>query len=339
MPMPMVELFRGGLLESVHVGDAAAVDQEGRILARLGDPCLRTFWRSAAKPIQALLPYISGAVGEYGISDEEYAVVCASHFGEEIHTRAVLSMLGKAGLSESDLSCGIHYPFSKKAANALVSAGAKPTQLHHNCSGKHTGMLMTCRKMGWSTEGYFLPDHPLQKATLDIISEISGVAKNEIGLGVDGCSVPVFYLPLDAMALCYAKFADPESLPEKYREAAKKIVSVMTAYPEMVGGQSGSFTTELMKAYKGRVFAKNGAEGVFCLGVPAMGLGLALKVADGAERAYQSSVIGCLDQLGVKPDENAALNAVRDVKNSKGDIVGNMKPAFRLDFEKEGPAR
>ena len=335
MAEPMVELFREGYLESVHLGDIAAVGQDGRIIAKLGDPGMRTFWRSAAKPIQALIPFMSGAVEEYGISDEEYAVVCASHFGEEIHTRAVLSMLGKIGLTEADLSCGVHYPFSKRAANALVSAGIKPTQLHHNCSGKHTGMLMTCRKMGWSTEGYFRPDHPLQKATLDAISEISEVAKDEIGIGVDGCSVPVFYLPLRAMALCYAKLASPDRLPSKYREAARKVVEVMTAYPEMVGGQGGSFTTELMKAYKGRVFAKNGAEGVFCFGVPETGLGLALKIQDGAERAYQSAVIGCLDQLGIRQDEGSTLYAVRDVKNSKGDTVGDMRPAFKLDFAKE----
>jgi len=324
----MVELTRGGYVESVHTGDVAVVSAKQGLVASYGDAGKKTFWRSAAKPIQALIPIITGAVDEYGITDDELALICASHFGEEVHTDAVRSILSKADVPEAALSCGTHYPFARSASNRLIMEGSKPSQVHHNCSGKHAGMLITCAKMGWPTEGYFRPDHPVQQAALDIIAEVAEVPRESIGVGVDGCSVSVFYLPLSAMARCYAKLADPAFMPPRYREAAARVTAAMMAHPHMVGGE-GSFTTRAMEAYSGRLFAKNGAEGVFCLGIPEAGLGIALKIADGNDRAYQTAVIGMLDELGMAPDAGSDLPAVKEINNAKGDVVGWMRPAYR----------
>lgn len=330
MASPMVEVLRGGYLESMHMGDAAFVSSKANVLAKAGDAGFATFWRSAAKPVQALLPVISGAVDRYGITEKELAVICASHYGESMHIEAVASILSKAAVPEDALSCGIHMPFSRSAAQELIRGGEKARPIHHNCSGKHAGMLITCKAMGWDPQGYFLPEHPLQKATLSMISEISGVPEGEIGIGVDGCSVAVFYLPVRAMAYSYARLAAPDSLPSKYRDAASRATGAMMSYPDMVSG-NGTFTTELMKAYRGRIFAKNGAEGVFSLGLHGRGIGMTVKVQDGNDRAFQTAVVGLLDAFGVRPDPGSALPAEKPIKNAKGDVVGSMRPAFALE--------
>ena len=329
MSVALGELTRGGELESAHYGNAVFMDSEGRVLAKAGDEAKRTYWRSSAKPIQAFLPIITGAVDRFGITERELAVICSSHFGEDMHVEAVRSMLAKAGIPESAISTGTHLPFDKASAEALIRASKKPTPLHHNCSGKHTGMLITCKQMGWPMEDYHLPDHPVQVAAHELVSELSGIPKAEIPIGVEGCSVSSFYLPLWAMGYIYAKLSDPGTLPEKYRMAAARVTAAMMANPEMVAGTYG-FASILMKAHKGRIFAKNGAEGVFCLGLSGKGIGFAMKIDDGSDRAYHTAVTSALQQYGVMPDEGIEMNPVKPVKNNKGNLVGEIRPGFTL---------
>lgn len=329
MSVALVELTRGGQLESAHYGNAVFMDSEGRVLAKAGDEAKSTYWRSSAKPVQAFLPITTGAVDHFGITGRELAVICSSHFGEDMHVEAVRSILAKAGIPESAVSTGTHLPFDKASAEALIRASKAPTPLHHNCSGKHAGMLITCKHMGWPMEDYHLPGHPVQMAAHEIVSELSSIPKDEIPIGVEGCSVSSFYLPLWAMAYIYAKLADPDKLPEKYREASRRVTSAMMSNPEMVAGTYG-FASLLMKAYKGRIFAKNGAEGVFCLGIAGKGVGFAMKVDDGSDRAYHTAVTSALRQYGMMPDEGVVMNPVKVVKNNKGDAVGEIRPGFTL---------
>ncbi len=212
MSVPLVEILRGGNLESVHMGNAVFVDSDGKVLAKAGDETKWTYWRSSAKPVQAILPVISGAVDKYGLTEKELAVICSSHYGEQMHVDAVRSILKKAGIPESCVSTGTHLPFDKYAAEDIIRKSEKPTPLHHNCSGKHAGMLILCKQMGWDMDTYFKPDHPVQMAAHEIVADFTGLPKEQIPIGVEGCSVSSFYLPLWAMAYAYARLSKPESL-------------------------------------------------------------------------------------------------------------------------------
>src|SRR5262245_37181713 len=196
---------RGALVEGERFGHIAVVDSGGRLVGALGDPGHRTYFRSAAKPFQAMAMVLSGAPERFGFGPRELALACASHGGEEAHVETARGMLAKIGLSEDALECGVHEPLSERAAAALRAAGVKATAIHNNCSGKHAGMLAACRARGWPTAGYHRPDHPLQREILEHVSAFTGLRAAEIAIGIDGCSVPCFGVPLERMALAYAR--------------------------------------------------------------------------------------------------------------------------------------
>lgn len=329
---PLVEVTRGGRLESEHRGAIAVVDATGQLIAYVGDVELVSYLRSSAKPFQ-LLPLIdSGAADRFGFTDRELAVIAASHSGEPQHVAAVQSILNKIGLPETALQCGVHPPFNAAAAQAL-SAGQAPSAIHNNCSGKHACMLAQAIDRGLTTHDYLEPDHPIQITIRQTFTDLSGVAFDEVDVGVDGCSVPCFALPLKSAALAFAKLANAQT------PALARIRRVMTEYPEMIGGE-GRLDTDLMRAAKGRVISKGGAEGYHGFGVlpdadrPA--LGIAIKIADGdGKRGGAPVVIEVLKQLGVLNAE--ALLALKSyhmwtLTNHRGIDVGEVRPNFSLRF-------
>ncbi|HJQ68800.1 MAG TPA: asparaginase [Blastocatellia bacterium] len=336
----LIEVSRGAIVESRHRGAVVALEPDGRVLSCLGDDQLIISTRSTIKPIQAIPLVTSQAADHFRLSPRELAVACASHDGEPMHTEAVAAMLDRAGLSESDLRCGAHRPYSEETARRLECEGKPFTQLHNNCSGKHAGMLMTALKRGLPVGNYIAADHPLQREIMKIFTSMAGL-KDDPLIAIDGCSAPTFGLPLRSLALSFARLAGPwQELDSEMAEAVKRIVAAMTAHPEMVGGTKKVFDTDLMRVARGRVIAKVGAESAYALGVlPCRqfprGLGIALKVDDGAARARHPAVVEVLAQLGLLDEgELAALKEYHNpvVKNHRGVEVGEMRAVFDLGF-------
>jgi L-asparaginase II len=338
-PAPLVEVTRGSITESRHCGHVVAVDGEGQIVAQLGAPEIVTYLRSSAKPLQAVPLVSTGAADRFNFTPQEIAVACGSHSGEPIHEETVAAMLAKTGLDAGALKCGVHEPFGKEAALELRRSDGKPRVLQNNCSGKHTGMLALALHLGGAPETYDQPDNPAQLAIAKTVAQFSGVPSGEIAVGVDGCGVPVFGVPVRAMALMYARLvAPPDSFDPPTRDACARIVSAMRAHPELVGGMRERLDTELMRA-AGGVISKVGAEGVYTVGVQPSarwprGLGLALKIEDGEDRrARPTVVIESLRQLGVLDDaalEHLARYARFVVRNHRGDEVGEVRASFEL---------
>ncbi|QSQ09250.1 hypothetical protein H0A61_01611 [Koleobacter methoxysyntrophicus] len=328
----LVHITRGNVVESVHRGHIAVADTEGKVLYYAGNPDIVTYFRSAAKPIQALAVVESGAYDAFGLTLKELAVICGSHSGEKEHTAVVMSILEKIGLEEGVLECGIHDPLYRPEALEIYRCGRKPTFLHCNCSGKHSGMLAVAVKEGYPVNGYRDITHPVQQKMLEIIAEVAEIDRKDIQIGIDGCGVPVFGLPLFKMALAYAKLSNPERLDERRKRAINMVKEAVINNPYMVAG-TGRICTELIIHTGGRVIAKSGAEGVYCVGLLDKGIGIALKIEDGSSRAIWPSVIHILNQLGALSEEE--LKAFKKyypsaVKNNHGEIVGEVRPVFKL---------
>lgn len=340
-PEPLVEVTRGGITESRHRGHIVAVEPEGKVVAYIGAPETVTYLRSSAKPHQAIPLIASGAADRFGFTEKEIALACASHSGEPIHVEVAASMLKKIGLPSSALKCGTHEPFSPEVSRQMREEGEEPNVLQNNCSGKHAGMLATALHLGAPIETYDEPTNPVQLAIGKTISRFSGIAVEDIAVGVDGCGVPVFGITVKAMALIYARLiAPPVQFDESTRDACARIVSAMTSYPELIGGTTDRLDTEIMRAAPGRLVSKVGAEGVYTLGVlPSedwpRGLGIALKIEDGDDhRARPTVVIESLRQLGILADESleaVSRYAFFPVRNRRGDVVGEVTAEFKLD--------
>ena len=337
---PLVEVRRGGITESRHRGHVAAVEPDGNVVASLGAPHNVTFLRSSAKPFQALPLLTTGAAERFGFTDEEVALACASHNGEPVHTKLAASMLDKIGLGPEALKCGVHEPYSPEAAGLLRARNEVPNVLHNNCSGKHAGMLAVALHLAAPIDNYESPDNPVQIAIGRAIAEFTDVPVEDLAVGIDGCAAPIFGVSVRAMALAYARLVSPPaSFDKATRDASERIVRVMTAYPELIGGTLERLDTEIMRAAQGRVVSKVGAEGVYTAGIlPSEkwpnGLGLALKIEDGDDkRARPTVVIESLRQLGVLQDESleaVSRYAFFSVQNRRGDVVGEIRAAFKL---------
>ncbi|MDI7246126.1 MAG: asparaginase [Bacillota bacterium] len=333
MSEPAVKVTRGPIVESVHRADVAVTDSAGRVLFWVGDPGKVTYWRSSAKPIQAVPVIETGAAERFAFEDREIAVMCASHSGEDVHIRTVAGILRKLGLTDSVLACGVHPPLDGGSAKNLLACGVAPWQLHCNCSGKHAAMLAVAVHMGYPIEGYFRPDHPVQRLMLREVSLFAGVPEDAIAIGVDGCGVPVFGLPLAAMARAFATLVRPDRLPGgAAATGARRVSGAMRAYPYMVAGRS-RLTTALMEVAGDRLVAKSGAEGVYCIGVLDRGIGVAVKIEDGNARAAGPVVLEVLARLGVLDERHLQALAAHHhphVLNHRGDIVGEIVPEFEL---------
>jgi L-asparaginase II len=315
------------------------------MLADVGVADTITYLRSSLKAFQTLPLLLSGTAEHFGFTDKEVALACASHNGEPIHTEIVAGMLHKIGVDPELLQCGAHEPYGAAAAQTLREKGEKPNALHNNCSGKHAAMLAFAKHLAAPLETYLDPDHPIQQQILKIVSKFSDVEINHLILGTDGCGAPVVAMPLKSMALAYARLVNPPySFDHELREACKRIVKVMTTYPELIGGTSDRLDTEIMKALPGQLISKVGAEGVYTAGILPdaryrEGFGLALKIEDGDDhRARPAVVIEALRQLGVLRD--GALHAVSryasfSLKNRTGNLVGEIRASFELQMSEE----
>jgi L-asparaginase II len=331
--VPLVEVSRAGRVECVHYGSVAVCDVTGRLLFAAGDPDSRTYLRSSAKPFQAVAVVQSGAAERWGFTDEELALCCASHGAQPFHLRAVESMLGKCGLTPSALKCGPHAPLHAPSAEALATNRQKPQPIHNNCSGKHAGMLAVCRHMHWPIETYLQPDHPLQWTNLTNMALFAGVAATEIPLGVDGCGVPTFYLPLSRVAAAFARLANAGE-PAELKEATRRVAGSMVAFPVHVAyeGNFGAVLLESVGEPKGaspRLLAKGGAEGVFGVGLIGRGIGIACKISDGASRAIPPVIVRLLEQFLDGADLTALKRLVlKPITNTRGEEVGELRSSI-----------
>ena len=316
----LVEVTRAELVESFHRGSIAIADAGGAIRFALGDVETPIYPRSSLKPIQALPLLESGAADAFGLSDEEVALACASHSGETMHTSRVAAWLVRIGCSESDLACGPQAPRYEPALEDMLRSGEKPSRLHNNCSGKHTGFLTLARHWGIATAGYEHVDHPVQQAVAKSLRELSGV--KDLPWGVDGCAAPNFALPLSGFARALAKLAGWRTV------GASRIMRAMIAHPALVAG-TGRSCTALMRAAKGKAAVKTGAEGVYAAMIPATGLGIALKIDDGATRAAETAIAAILTALEIL-DESARGLVITPVLNTRGATVGERRPAPAL---------
>ncbi len=344
--IPLLEITRGPIVKSVQYGAAAVVDSRGRLIASYGDPQLVTYLRSSAKPFQALPLIEMGGAEAFGLTDKEIAITCASHQGTDDHYATISSIQKKVGIKESDLRCGVHTPFHKPTADALVLRGEGPTPNRHNCSGKHTGMLSQAVLRHLPIEDYLNPEHLVQQADLQAFSDMCGVKVSDVKLGTDGCSAPVFAVPLSAGALGFARLTDPCDLDERRAAACRHIVRAMTSHPDMVSGPNG-FDTVLMSFANGQVVSKGGAEGYQAAGIlpgvlgpGAPGIGITLKISDGdpTGRARAVITLDILRQLGVFSDEQVhSMPVFGDwtVYNWRHLDVGEMRPYHTLRWHKE----
>jgi L-asparaginase II len=334
-----VESWRGSTVESRHRVHVAVVDAAGRLVARAGDPDLVTFWRSAAKPFQALPLVADGAADRFGLSSEELAIACASHSSEPAHVELVREFLRKVGCSERDLMCGPHTPLSEAVAKDYQTRGVRLTAVYSNCSGKHAGMLALARHHGWPVEFYTRPEHPVQQRCLAEVSRWTDVPSAELGTAEDGCGVVCFALPIRNMALAYARLAIAEyergsgnaergtsaggsSALFRVPTSAFRVREAMLRHPELIAGE-GRPCTEMMRAHPGRVITKVGAEGVYSAALLPEGLGVALKVEDGNGPAAALAIAAVLAELGVEPQPESL--GVRPHVNSRGDRVGELR--------------
>jgi len=337
----VVEVTRGKTVESIHLGAVAVVDATGHLLASCGDPRSVTFLRSSSKPFQALPLIEMGGVERFGLEGREIAIQCASHSGTDDHYHVISALQQKIGISESDLKCGTHPPFHEPTWHALLKRGETPTPNRHNCSGKHTGMIAQAKLRSLDYENYLNVDHPVQQTILQVFAEMCDLETADIALGVDGCSAPVFAIPLFNAALGYARLSDPRSLQAGRAAACRTITGAMMAHPEMVAGP-GRFDTVLMQAAQGQIFSKMGAEGYQGIGVlpgvlekDSPGVGIAFKIADGdlAGRAAPLVAIEVLRQLGaLKESQIETLQNfyTRPVLNWRKLEVGEIRPVFKL---------
>lgn len=318
-----VVVTRGGAVESRHRVHAAVVDANGTLLEGVRDPHTATWWRSCAKPFQVMPLVRSGGLERLGWGATQLALACASHGGEPEHVALAESMLAGLGLEEGDLACGAHEPLASRGARLLRESGDRLTRLHNNCSGKHAAMLARAVLLGEPTSGYEQASHAVQRAALATVAQWAGLTPDQIGVSVDGCGVPVFSLPLANMALSYARLAQAATQGD---EPSRRILHAMTSHPFLVGG-SDRFDTRLMEALGGNVVCKVGAEGVHTFAIIDRGIGFALKVEDGSQRAQFVAVLAMLAEYDGLPSplpESLRDAVVRVVRNTRGEQVGEV---------------
>lgn len=328
----LVEVTRGSAVESRHRGAAVVVDSSGAVVASWGDAERAVYPRSAIKPLQAVTLVSSGAASALDVSGEEIALACASHNGEPVHASTVAAWLERIGLGADALECGAHPPSDPESRHALYRAGRKACSLHNNCSGKHAGFLTVCRHMGFETTGYVRAGHPVQKLVRDTVAELAGCDPIGADPGIDGCGIPVYPIPLRGLATAMTAFARPEALDPARGDAVRAIRESMIAHPYLVAGRD-RFCTLVIRTLAPNVLVKTGAEGVFCAVLLDRGLGIALKIDDGATRASEVTMGGVLRALDAISDSQHAELASKlepDVRNVAGAKVGTIRPSREI---------
>ncbi len=331
MAEPAVAVYRNGRQESVAVADAAVVDSTGHLVAWVGDPYAETYWRSAAKPFQAAAFVLSGAAAALDVSMPELAVAAGSHHAEPSHVEAVRRLMARCGCDETALVLPAAWPLSRSARETLARAGANPGPLYDPCSGKHAAMLATAVHTGEPVEGYWRPDHPVQRRIRGVIADFVGLGAARVSEGTDGCGVPTYFLPLARMALAYARLTDPRAVPDDEGRAALLVAEAMRRHPELTAGIR-SLEVDVAQATQGRVLLKTAAEGLFCATVPERGWGIAAKVQDGGYRAVPILAAALLAMAAPALDVEDRLRGLarHAILAAGGEEVGEMVPVFRL---------
>ncbi|MCR4376746.1 MAG: asparaginase [Rhodospirillales bacterium] len=325
----LIEVTRGGAVESRHRGACVVMAADGRLVHGLGDVQRRVFPRSAIKPVQALPLIETGAAARFDVTDAEIALACASHNGEVEHVAAVRAWLARLGLDEADLACGAHPSINAQVALEMAQNGVTLGRAHNNCSGKHTGFLCTALHMNEPLAAYERADHPVQRRVARAMEEMTGVRLDMHACGIDGCGIPACAMPLDALALAMARMTDTVRRP-----AAARIIGAMMAYPGVVAGTDRA-DTHIMTVCAGRVASKAGAEGMHIAMVPERGWGIALKIDDGAARASDVAMVNVLNALGLLDDDARVALAellVKPLANTLGAIVGDIRSGPGLVF-------
>ncbi|MBG9388610.1 asparaginase [Caenimonas aquaedulcis] len=329
--VPLIELYRGGTLESTHFGAVALVDTQGRLLASAGDPMRTVFTRSTLKALQALPFMQAGGPKLFGFTRENVAMMCASHSGEPMHVANVEAMLDKSGLTYKTLQCGCHMPYYVEAG--VGPAPAVVDERHNNCSGKHAGFLAHCVQQGWPVANYLAPGHPLQQAIRRDVARSVGLAPEDLKAGTDGCSAPNYAVPLAHLARGYARLASGEADGE-FGESFSQLADAMTAHPDLVSG-TGRSDQAFMRAGRGDWVTKAGADGMQAFASRSRGQAFALKISDGNKLAVNAATVAVLDQLGwLDARQRDELRPWRSeaIANARGTQVGERKPAFSLQF-------
>jgi L-asparaginase II len=328
----LVEVLRGDIVESAHRGAVAVMDAGGKAVLQIGDTARPVFPRSAVKAIQALPLVESGAADAYGFGNRELALACASHNGEIVHVELARAMLAKAGLDETALECGAHWPSYQGATVQLARSGASPSGLHNNCSGKHSGFLCTCVHTGIDPRGYVTAGHAFQEIVREAMQDVTGAAHRAENRATDGCSIPTYAVPLSNLAHGFAKMTTGQGLAPERAKAAKRLFDACMAEPFYEAG-TGSKDTVLMECAPGRIFVKIGAEGVYCAALPEFGFGIALKCDDGAGRAAEVMIAAVLAML-LRGDEALAAtltgHANPAIESRIGAKVGALRPTTVL---------
>lgn len=325
-----IEATRGSLVESSHALSVAVTDADGALVASAGDPDLVTWWRSAAKPFQAMPLVADGGADRFGLGDDMLALACASHSSEPEHVALARRMLEAVGCTEDDLACGPHPPLSPAVHEQAIREGTRLTPAWSNCSGKHTSMLAQARHHGWPTSGYERAGHPVQERILAEVGRWTGLPRERVVLGVDGCTTVCYALPLSAMATAYARLGVADE------PAAVRIRGAMLAHPALVGGHR-RLCTDLMRETGGRILAKVGAEGIYSAAWPELGLGVALKVADGDNRSAQVALLAVLGQLAAHAGASLPLDSLGwyaepPLRNTRQAQTGVLRAAGELRF-------
>ncbi|RIY01948.1 asparaginase [Aureimonas flava] len=325
----VIETTRGNAVESRHLAHVAVCDGAGTAVLLGGEVERPVFPRSAVKVFQAIPLIEKGAADALGLDVADLSLACASHSGEPGHVERAAAVLAKAGLGETHLECGCHWPFEQRVALTLARAGEEPNQLHNNCSGKHAGFLCTAVHQGEDPRGYVAAAHPVQRRVRDVLADLTRTRPgDDQPAGIDGCSIPTYAAPLRSFAEGFARLASGQRVDGGRAAAGQRLMAACMAEPWLMAGTRRACVS-LMEAAPGRVFAKTGAEGVFCGAVPELGLGFALKIDDGATRAAEATVAAVLARIWRPHD--AALAERYDalsrttLRNWEGTAVGEIR--------------
>lgn len=328
----LVEVYRAEVLESFHRGVISVVNEKGEILFHAGDVNQVCYPRSAMKLLQVIPLLINGGTERFGFTLEEIAIMCGSHNAEPEHIKVVSSILQKIGLDKEALHCGPQYPSSKRDANALIKANQKPHHIHNNCSGKHAGMLATCILMGWPIEDYIHPEHPLQQAILEICSRMYEYPVEKMVAALDGCSAPIFSVPVYNQALGFKNLVHTEQVAPDLQQACNTILNAISKHPFMVAG-TGRYCTDMMNITAPHIIGKTGAEGIFCMAFTKQKLGVCIKIDDGKMLPQYNVAQALIEASGLFTAEQLAplhRYATEEVTNFNKLVTGEIKVAKGL---------
>lgn len=326
--VPLIEVWRGPFLESEHRGHAVVCDASGDIVAAWGDPEAVILPRSSAKMLQALPLIESGAAKAFGLGTEHLALACASHVGARYHIDRVQAWIADLGLTDDAFRCGPQLPNDRETRKSLICSDSQPCQYHNNCSGKHSGFLTVARHLNAGPE-YVDPDHPVQRAVREAFEDATGAPSP--GFGIDGCSAPNFATSVRGLAQAMARFANAGGGTDLRARAMARLTEAMALHPELVAGEFETCTA-LMRALPPGSAVKGGAEGVYVAILPSVGLGVALKMSDGAERAKDAAMAAILIRLGLldRAHPAARKRVWTETRNWRGIVTGTIRPTEAL---------